>query len=193
MRRSGTSFVVAALALTFVAATARAAVDTLAVDSMNPPSPSTLFGHNANAPVNSTNSVEVTVHWNLVSTGSAFIGIYTLGVPGNPTNNGFETLLTINKKGAGSGSKRFSIGCDDKTNGVNIKNVQVVLMAYHSDGSSSPLVTKTVPVNYSFTCVAHPFSPLPNAGTNPPATVKAPGGATGPPTVPTRLPSTVAR
>ncbi len=195
MGRSGRPLFMAVLCLAFAAFTARparAVVDTMVVVSMSPPSPSTLFGHNPSTPMNSTNSVEVTVHWNLVSTASAFIGVYTL-IPGNPVATGTESLLTINAKGAGTGSKRFSIECDGKIPAVDIKNVQVVLMAALPYGDVKPLVTRVVPVNYSFKCAANPFSPLPNAGTNQPATVKAPGGPIGPPTVPTRLPSTVAR
>jgi hypothetical protein len=174
MNRSNRFLFSAVLGLALVAGSARAAVDSITVDSMSPASPASLFGHNAGRAMDATNSVEVFVHWDLESTSTGFIGVYTAGIAPNPPNTGVEMLLVINKKGPGKGSKRFSIGCDAKTPGCDIVNVQVALMASAPDGGSSTLVSKFVPVKYSFKCVANPFDPLPNQGTHPSINVPKP-------------------
>ena len=166
MNRSKRFLFSAVLGLALGAGSARAAVDSITVDAMSPASPATLLGKTAAAPWDAAHSVEVVVHWDLVSAATGYVGVYTLGVPPNPSHTGLETILMIAHKGQGKGTKRFSIACDGTTPGCDISNVKVALMT-SGPGGASTLASQIVPVKYTFKCPANPLVPGGNPGTQP--------------------------
>jgi CARDB len=167
MNRSKRFLFSALLGLVLGAASARAAVDSISVDAMIPPSPAGLLGKTAAAPWDGTNSVEVVVHWDLVSASTGYVGVYTAGIAGNPAHTGVETILAVAHKGQGKGTKRFSIVCDGTSPGCEILNVKVALMT-SGPGGASTLAFQLVPVKYGFKCNTNPTGG--NPGTHGPNT-----------------------
>jgi hypothetical protein len=157
----------AVLGLVLGAGPAGAAVDSITVDAMNPASPATVPGKTIAAPWAATNSVEVVVHWDLESASTGYIGAYTAGVAPNPSHTGLETILTVDRKGQGKGTKRFSIACDGTTPGCEISNVKVALMTAGPAGAST-LAFQLVPVKYTFKCPANPAGGPGTQPTRPP-------------------------
>ncbi|HEX5854084.1 MAG TPA: hypothetical protein VFZ57_00575 [Thermoanaerobaculia bacterium] len=144
----------ALLGLALAAGSARAAVDSIAVDARSPESPATLNGRAAADPWDETNSVEVAFHYTLDSTVTGHVGVST-GVSPNPSHTGVETVFSIPKDGKGKGAKRFSVLCDGKTADYEIKRVRVALMTTGPVGSVT-LASKFVDVDYTFHCPATP-------------------------------------
>jgi len=162
----------ALLGLALAAGSARAAVDSIAVDAKSPESPATLNGRTAADPWDETNSVEVVFHYNLDSTVTGYVGIST-GVPPNPSHMGVETVFSISKDGKGKGTKRFSVLCEGTTADYEIKRVRVALMTTGPVGSVT-LASKFVDVDYTFQCPAKPPERTDSPAPAPTATL-APG------------------
>lgn len=142
------------LGFTLAAGSARAAVDSIAVDAKSPSSPATLNGRTAADPWDDTNSVRVVFHYNLDSVVTGYVGTST-GVAPNPSHTGVETVFSISKDGKGQGTKRFSVLCEGKTADYEIKRVKVALMTTGTVGSVT-LASRFVDVDYTFQCPAKP-------------------------------------
>jgi len=160
----------ALLGLALAAGSARAAVDSIAVDAKSPASPATLNGRAAADPWDETNSVEVVFHYNLDSAVTGYVGVST-GISPNPSHMGVETVFSISKDGKGRGKKRFSILCEGKTADYEIKRVRVALMRTGPVGPVT-LASKFVDVDYTFQCPAKPLARMDSPAAAAPAAVK---------------------
>jgi hypothetical protein len=154
MNRSARFLPSALFGLAFAAGSARAAVDSIAVDAKSPASPATLDGRTAADPWDEINSVEITFRYNLDSAVTGYVSISS-GVAPNPSHTGVETVFPISKDGKGTGTKRFSVLCEGKIADYEIRRLRVALMTTGPVGSVT-LATKFVDVDYTFQCPAKP-------------------------------------